>query len=42
MPKTRTLPLEQLAPDPDNERSSTDKEAISRQADSIRQHGIRV
>jgi len=40
MTKTRTLPLDHLIPDPDNERSDTDQEAISRLAHSIKQHGL--
>ena len=37
---TRTVPLDHLDPDPNNERTESDQEAISRLADSIKQHGI--
>ena len=36
----RLIPLQHLIPDPHNERTESDKEAISRLADSIKQHGI--
>jgi len=38
---TKTLDLDHLIPDPDNERSEVpDKEAITRLADSIKLHGV--
>jgi len=37
---TKTLPLAQLDPDPGNERSATDAEAIKRLGESIRTHGL--
>ena len=40
MPRTKTVDLGQLVPDPHNERSESDQEAINRLADSINQHRI--
>ena len=36
----RSMPIDYVIPDPHNERSESDQGAISRLADSIKQHGI--
>ena len=36
----RVMPIDYVLPDPNNERTESDQSAISRLADSIKQHGL--